>query len=171
MVGRHPEPNIYHIKPVSGNGPVWIPNQHQLQDLGKTKNDRGLTSSQYNHDGSQIPSFNPSKKLIKSPPNTHHYAIPLKGRSPMPSLSTTTGVGSSGLRPDNLRESSSVLGALANPIGFRTMAESAGSRVAHFYFLIFLWAIFETGIIISPLSFSLLSPCLLQVDPCGEGGP
>ena len=27
MVGKHPEPNVYHIKPVNGNGPEWIVNQ------------------------------------------------------------------------------------------------------------------------------------------------
>ena len=39
VVGRYPEPNLYHIKQLYGNGPVWTVNQCQLQDLGKTKND------------------------------------------------------------------------------------------------------------------------------------
>ena len=39
------------------------------------------------------------------------------------------------------------------------------------YFLIFLWATFETGIIIPFLSFSFLSLYMLQVDLHGEGGP
>ena len=46
VVGKHPEPNVYQIKPVNGNGPEWTVNRHQLQDLGKTQNDGGLTSPQ-----------------------------------------------------------------------------------------------------------------------------
>ena len=26
VVGKHPDPNVYHIKPVNGNGPEWIVN-------------------------------------------------------------------------------------------------------------------------------------------------
>ena len=51
------------------------------------------------------------------------------------------------------------------------MPECAGPGLVHFYFFIFLWATFETGIIIPLLSFSFLSPYLLQVDPHVEGGP
>ena len=35
VVGKYSEPNVYPIKPGSGNGPVETVNQHQLQDLGK----------------------------------------------------------------------------------------------------------------------------------------
>ena len=31
----------------------------RLYDPGKTQNDGGLTSLQFSHDGSQVPSFNP----------------------------------------------------------------------------------------------------------------
>ena len=51
MVGKCPEPNVYCIKWVNGNGPVWTVNQHQLQDLGRTQKDGGLTSPQDNQDG------------------------------------------------------------------------------------------------------------------------
>ena len=51
VVGKHPEPNVHHIKPVNGNGPEQTINQCQLHDLGKTQNDGGLTSPQDNHDG------------------------------------------------------------------------------------------------------------------------
>ena len=51
VVGKHPEPNVYHIKPVNGNGSEQMVNQCQLQDLGETQNDRGLTSPQNDHDG------------------------------------------------------------------------------------------------------------------------
>ena len=61
VVGRHPEPNVYHIKPVNNNGPVQTVKQCQLWDLGKTKNDGGLTSPKDNHEGSQAPSFNPNQ--------------------------------------------------------------------------------------------------------------
>ena len=44
VVGKHPEPNAYCIQPVNGNGPVWTVNQCQLQDLGRTHKDEGLTS-------------------------------------------------------------------------------------------------------------------------------
>ena len=33
VVGKHPESNLYHIKPVNGNGPVQTANWCQLQDL------------------------------------------------------------------------------------------------------------------------------------------
>ena len=99
VVGKCPEPNVYHIKPVNGNGPEWTVNQHQLHDLGETQNDGGLTSPQKDHDGVQVPSFNPKPMTSKTPPISHQYATHLKGRPPMHSLSTTTGVGSSGLRP------------------------------------------------------------------------
>ena len=66
VVGKCPVPNVYCIKLVNGNGPEWTVNQCQLQDLGKTQNDGGLISSQNNHDGVQVQSFNP--KLI----NTNH---------------------------------------------------------------------------------------------------
>ena len=71
VVGKHPEPNVYCIKPVNGNGPVQIVNWHQLQDLGRTQNDGGLTSPQDNQDGSQVPSFNPKPNTNKSPPDSH----------------------------------------------------------------------------------------------------
>ena len=67
VVGKHPEPNVYHIKPVNGNGPEWMVNWCQLQDLRKTQNDGGLTSPQDNHDGAQVPSFNPKLMNIKHP--------------------------------------------------------------------------------------------------------
>ena len=57
VVGKCPEPNVYPIKPVNGNGPEQTVNQHQLQDLGETQNDGGLTSPQNIHDGVQVPSL------------------------------------------------------------------------------------------------------------------
>ena len=99
VVGKRPEPNVYHIKPVNGNGPKRTVNRRQLQDLGKTQNDGGLTSPQNIHDGVQVPSFNPKTMTSKTPPISHGYATRSKGRPPVHSLSTTAGVGSSGLRP------------------------------------------------------------------------
>ena len=99
VVGKHPEPNLYCIMPVNGNGPEWTVNQCQLQDLGETQNDGGLTSPQNGHGGVQVPSFNPKPMNIKTPPISHPYATCLKGRPPVHSLCTTTGMGSSGLRP------------------------------------------------------------------------
>ena len=34
MVERYPDSNVYRIKPVNGEGLVWVINQHDLQDLG-----------------------------------------------------------------------------------------------------------------------------------------
>ena len=99
VVGKCPEPNVYHIKPVNGNGPERTVNQRQLQDLGETQNDVGLTSPQNIHDGVQVPSFNPKTMTRKTPPISHGYATHSKGRPPVHSLSTTAGMGSSGLRP------------------------------------------------------------------------
>ena len=99
VVDKHPEPNVYCIKPVNGNGPEQTVNQHQLQDLRKTQSDGGLTSPQNDHDGVQVPSFNPKPITTKSPPILHPYATHLKGRHPVHSLSTTAGMGNSGLRP------------------------------------------------------------------------
>ena len=59
VVGKCPEPNVYQIKPVNGNSPEWTVNRHQLQDLGKTLSDGGLTRPQNIHDGVQVPSYNP----------------------------------------------------------------------------------------------------------------
>ena len=99
VVGKCPEPNVYHIKPVNGNGPEQMVNRCQLQDLGETQNDGGHTSPQNDHDGVQVPSFNPKPMNSKTSPISHQYATCLKGRPPMHSLSTTTGMESSGLRP------------------------------------------------------------------------
>ena len=99
VVGKCPEPNVYCIKPVNGNGPERTVNRHQLQDLGKTQNDGGLTSPQNIHDGVQVPSFNPKTMTSKTPPISHGYATHSKGRPPVHSLSTTASMGSSGLRP------------------------------------------------------------------------
>ena len=136
VVGKCPQPNVYHIKPVNANGPMWTVNWHQLQDLGKTQNDGGLASPQDNHDGSQVPSFNLKPNLTKSPLDLHQYAMHSKGRPPMLSLSTTTGVGST-TEISTSSESSFVLGALANLSGFRIMQESASSGEVHFYFCYF----------------------------------
>ena len=99
VVGKCPEPKVYCFKPVNGNGPEWTVNRCQLQDLGKTQNDGGLTSPQDSHDGVQVPSFNPKPIAKKSSPIFHPYATHSKGRPPLHSLSTTDSVGSSGLRP------------------------------------------------------------------------
>ena len=73
----------------------------------------------------------------------------------MHSLSTTTSMGNSGTETSyNLRESPFVLCVLANLSGFRTMQESAGPGVVHFFtFLHVLWATSGTGNIILFLSF------------------
>ena len=99
VVGKHPEPNVYCVKPVNGNDPLQTVNQCQLQDPGRTQNDGELTSPQDNQDRSQVPSLNPKLNAIKSPSDSNGYTTHSKGRPPMHSLSTTTGVGSSGLRP------------------------------------------------------------------------
>ena len=99
VVGKCLELNVYCIKSVNGNSPVQTVNQCQLQDLWRTQNDGGLISPQDNHDGSQVPSFNQKPNFTKSPPDTHQYATHFKGRPPALSLSTTNGMGSSGLRP------------------------------------------------------------------------
>ena len=103
VLGKCPEPNVYHIKPVNGNVPEWTVNRCQLQDLGKFQNDGGLASPQDNHDGAQVPSFNPTPMNTKSIPISHDYATRLKGRPPVHSLSTTISMGSSGLRPAELQ--------------------------------------------------------------------
>ena len=87
VVGKCPEPNIYCIKPVSGNGPEQTVNECQLQDLGKTQNDGEFTSPQDDHNGVQVPSFNPKPMNIKTPPIFHPYATCSKGRPPVHSLS------------------------------------------------------------------------------------
>ena len=99
LFGKDPEPNVYHIKPVNGNIPEQIVNRCQLQDLGRTQNDGGLTSPQDAHDGVQVPSSNPKPITIKSPLVSTQYATCSKGRPPVHSLSSTTGMGSSGLKP------------------------------------------------------------------------
>ena len=99
VVGKHPKPDVYCIKPVNGSGPVQTVNQCQLQDLQRTQNDGGLTSPQDNQDGTQVPSFNAKPNTNKSPLDSHGYATPLKGRPPVHSLSTTVSMGSNRLRP------------------------------------------------------------------------
>ena len=63
-------------------------------------------------------------------------------------------MGSSGQRPAQAQSHLFVLGVLVSLPGFRTIPESAGSVVVPFLLLLFLWAKFETGIIIPLLSFS-----------------
>ena len=100
VVGRWSELNVYCIMPVSGNGPVWTDNWCQLQDLGKSQKAWGLSNPQSSHDRSQVCSFNHKTKLTKSPPEICiTMSLFSKGRFPMLSLSTTTGVAGSGLRP------------------------------------------------------------------------
>ena len=99
VVGKHPEPNVYCIKPVNGNGPEQMVNRCQLHDLGETQNDGGLTSPQNDRDGVQFLSFNCKPMSTKSLPNLHPYANRSKGRPPVHFLSTTAGMGSSGMRP------------------------------------------------------------------------
>ena len=99
VVGNHSEPNVYCIKPVSGNGPEWMVIWNQLQELGRIQNDGGLNSPQDTHDGTHVPCFNPKLITNKSPPESHGYATCLKGRPPVYSLSTSAGMESSGLRP------------------------------------------------------------------------
>ena len=132
VVGRCPEPNVYHIKPVNANGLEWTVNQYQLQDLGETQNDEGLTSAQNVHDGVQVPSFNPKPKSTKSPPILHPYATHLKGRPPVHSLSTTASVGSSGLRPAQPQRVTFCFKCTGKFSGFKTLPESAGLGVVHF---------------------------------------
>ena len=92
MVGKHPEPHVYCIKPVNGNGPVQTVNQCQLQYLWRTQNDGALNSPKDNLDGPQVPSFNPKLNTNQSPPDSHQYATYMKGRPTMHSLSTTTSI-------------------------------------------------------------------------------
>ena len=61
VVGKHPEPNVYHIRPVNSNDPEWTVNQHQLQDLGKAQNDGGFTIPQDDHDRVQVPPSIPNQ--------------------------------------------------------------------------------------------------------------
>ena len=67
VVGKHPEPNVYRIKPVNGNGPEQTVNQCQLQDLGETQNDGGLTSPQNIHDGYKFPPLILNQYVVKHP--------------------------------------------------------------------------------------------------------
>ena len=99
MVHRHAEPNVYDIKPVNGNGPVHTVNQCQLQDLERTQENKDSEDPYASHQGLQVPSYNPNSSKENSPLKVSHpYAIHLKGEHPTLSLSTTTGMGSGGLR-------------------------------------------------------------------------
>ena len=134
VVGKCPEPNVYCIKPVNGNGPEQMVNRHQLQDLGKTQNDGGLTSPQNIHDGVQVPSFNPKTMTSKTPPISHGYATHSKGRPPVHSLKYHRQHGKQWTETSTTSESPPfVLGVLAILSGFRTMPESAGPGVVHFF--------------------------------------
>ena len=137
VIGKHPEPNVYCIKPVNGNGPVQTVNWHQCPRSWWTQNGGGLTSPQDNHDGSQVSSFNPKLSTNKSSPDSHGYATCSKGRPPIHSQVPLPAWEAVNWGQHKLRESSFVLGVLANLSGFRTMPESAGQGVVHFYFWYF----------------------------------
>ena len=99
MVHRHVEPNVYDIKPVNGKGPVHTVNQHQLQDLERTQEDKDYKDPHSSYQGLQVPSYNPDLSRDKSPLKTSHpYATHSKGEPPTLSLSTTASMGSGGLR-------------------------------------------------------------------------
>ena len=67
--------------------------------LERPKMMEDLPVPQHIHDGVQVPSFNPKPMTSKTPPILHGYTTRSKGRPTVHSLSTTIGVGSSGLRP------------------------------------------------------------------------
>ena len=41
IIGKHPEPNVYYVKPVNGKGQVWIVNWCEFQEPSKTQEDKG----------------------------------------------------------------------------------------------------------------------------------
>ena len=99
MVHRNTESNVYDIKPVDGKGRVHTVNQHQLQDLERTQEDGDYKDPYPSVQGLKVPSYNPDLSKDKSPLKTSHpYATRSKGEPPTLSLSTTTSVGSGGLR-------------------------------------------------------------------------
>ena len=124
VVGKHPKPNVYCIKPVNGNGPEQMVNLHQLQDLGQTQND-----------GGHVPSFNPKPMNSKTPPISHQYATRLKGRPPMHSLSTTTSMGSSGLRPAQPQRVTFCSRCIGNSFWIWNHARKYWSRSGSFFYL------------------------------------
>ena len=74
-------------------------NQHQLQDLERTQEDRDFKDPYPSEQGLKVPSYNPALSKDKSPLKTSHpYATCSKGEPPTLSLSTTAGMGSGGLR-------------------------------------------------------------------------
>ena len=79
--------------------PVHTVNQHQLQDLERTQEDKDYKDPHSSYKGIQVPSYNPDLSRDKLPLKTSHpYATCSKGEPPTLSLSTTAGVGSGGLR-------------------------------------------------------------------------
>ena len=99
VVHRHVEPNVYNIKPVNGKCQMHTVNQHQLQDLERTQEDKDSKDPYASHQGLQIPSYNPDLSKDKLPLKTSHpYATHSKREPPTLSLSTTASVGSGGLR-------------------------------------------------------------------------
>ena len=101
-----------------------------------------LAGPQSNHDGSQVPSFDPKTKLTKSLPNLHNYTTHSKRRPPVLSLKYHCKYGKQWIETSTSSESPFVLGSLANLFVFRTMPKSTGTGVAYIY-LICLWTTFE----------------------------
>ena len=104
--------------------------------LEEPKMIEGLPNPQDTHDRAQDPSCYLKLITIKSPQDSHPYTTHLKGRHPVPFLSTTTVMGSSRLRPAQPQTVTFCSRCTGKP-EFRTMPEGADPAVIHFYFLYF----------------------------------
>ena len=160
VVGKHPEPNVYCIKPVNGNGPVQTVNQCQLQDLGKTQNDGGFTSPQNNHDGIQVPSFNPKPMNILTPPSSYPYATCSRRRPPVHSLSTTAGLGSNGFRPAQPQRNTFCSRCTGKSFWIENNTRKCSFRNGSFFYLFYFVGNIKNW---QYNSFSFLSPYLARL--------
>ena len=79
MVKRHLDLNVYKIKPVNGEGPVWVINQHIFQDLGYTHEEEDSSGNDSNMGGPEVPSLTHKARLSNTLLKGHHYATHSKG--------------------------------------------------------------------------------------------
>ena len=134
-------------------------NRCQLQDLGETQIDGGLTSPQNYHDGVQVPSFNPKTNKYKITPNFTSICHSLERETSSAFPKYHHQHGKQWTETNTTSESHLfVLCVLANLSGFRTIPESAGPGVVHFLpFYMFCGQHQELAILILFLSFFFLT--------------
>ena len=78
VVGKHQDPNAFHVKPIDGKGPAKQVNRHQMSDLGVTERGREERDSEQIEDDPEVPTapvYNPRAKPATKIHPKHPYNL------------------------------------------------------------------------------------------------